>query len=103
MHARSCLPNVQKNRSKKVRRNGSAPTTSLLSSRHWFRSSGVDHNRTVCSMSPSWKIAALGGVIGAIAAVVVVFGAATLGHFPSPSDEQFNAYLMSHPSIVVAM
>jgi protein-disulfide isomerase len=54
-------------------------------------------------MNHSWKIATLGGAIGAIAAVVVVFGAASLGHFPPPSDEQFHAYLMSHPSIVMAM
>jgi protein-disulfide isomerase len=54
-------------------------------------------------MNPSWKITMLGGAIGATAAVVIIFGAALLGYFPPPSDKQFHAYLMSHPSIVLAM
>lgn len=45
----------------------------------------------------------LGGAIGAVAAVVTVFGVASLGYFPPPSDKQFHDYLMSHPSIVLAM
>ncbi len=54
-------------------------------------------------MNQSLKIAALGGVIGALLGVVVVFGAAVLGYFPPPSDKQFRAYLMSHSSIVMDM
>jgi protein-disulfide isomerase len=54
-------------------------------------------------MNESWKIAALSGAVGAVAAVAVVFGSASLGFFPSPSDKQFRTYLMSHPSIVMAM
>jgi protein-disulfide isomerase len=54
-------------------------------------------------MNQSFKIAALGGVIGALLGVIVVFGAAVLGYFPPPSDKQFRAYLMSHPSVVMDM
>ncbi len=54
-------------------------------------------------MTPQWKLAALGGLIGAVVAVGVVFGAARLGYFPPPSDKQFSDYLMAHPAIVFAM
>jgi protein-disulfide isomerase len=54
-------------------------------------------------MTPPWKIAALGGAIGAAIAVAVVFGAAFVGVFPPPSDKQFERYLMAHPSIVLTM
>jgi protein-disulfide isomerase len=42
-------------------------------------------------------------MIGALLSVVVIFGAALLGYFPSPSDKQFRAFLMSHSSIVMDM
>lgn len=45
----------------------------------------------------------MGGAAGAVIAAVLVYGAAMLGLFPSPSDRQFESYLMSHPSIVLAM
>jgi len=51
----------------------------------------------------SLKNAVLGGAIGAVVATVIVFGAASLGYFPPPSDKQFEHYLMGHPSIVIAM
>lgn len=54
-------------------------------------------------MTSSGKNAVLGGVIGAAAATFIVFGAASLGYFPPPSDKQFEHYLMGHPSIVIAM
>jgi len=54
-------------------------------------------------MNAQWRIAALGGMMGTIAAVAAVFAAAALGYFPSPTDKQFRDYLMSHPAIVFAM
>lgn len=54
-------------------------------------------------MTSQWKIAALGGLIGALASIIVVFGVARLGYFPSPSNRQFRDYLMAHPAIVFAM
>src|SRR5665213_3246822 len=54
-------------------------------------------------MTSPWKIAALGGTIGAAIATAVVFGAAFVGVFPPPSDKQFERYLMTHPSIVLTM
>lgn len=54
-------------------------------------------------MKQPWKMAALGGAIGACVAVSIVFAAALAGWFPSPSDQQFHAYLMSHPSVAIDM
>ena len=54
-------------------------------------------------MNSPWKIAALGGAIGALAAIVIVFGAAAFGFFPPPSDRQFESYLMDHPAIIFSM
>jgi protein-disulfide isomerase len=51
----------------------------------------------------NWCTALAGGVIGAVLSVVVVFGAASLGYFPPPSDRQFERYLMAHSSIVMTM
>jgi protein-disulfide isomerase len=50
-----------------------------------------------------WKTAALAGCVGMIAAMGVVFGAARLGYFPLPSDQQFHAYLMAHPAVLLEM
>lgn len=54
-------------------------------------------------MNQSWKIATLSGAISAIGAIAVVFGAATLGYFPPPSDTQFRKYLLTHSPIVMEM
>lgn len=54
-------------------------------------------------MNSSWKITAASGLLGALIAVAVVFGAATLGYFPSPSDAQFRKYLLTHSPIVMEM
>jgi len=54
-------------------------------------------------MTQTWKIAALGGALGALGAIAVVFSAATLGYFPSPSDAQFRKYLLTHSPIVMEM
>jgi protein-disulfide isomerase len=56
-------------------------------------------------MTPSWKIAALGALGGAVIAVAIVFGAAALGVFPRSAmeDGQIHAYLMAHPTLVVDM
>ncbi len=50
-----------------------------------------------------WKTALAGGAVGAAVAVAVVFAAALAGVFPSPSNKQFETYLMAHPGIVFQM
>ncbi|HVU21127.1 MAG TPA: thioredoxin domain-containing protein, partial [Rhizomicrobium sp.] len=54
-------------------------------------------------MTMQWNTALAGGVLGAALSVAAVFGAASLGYFPPPSDRQFERYLMAHPSIIMAM
>jgi protein-disulfide isomerase len=54
-------------------------------------------------MTTSLKTAALGAALGAVVSVSVVFGAARLGYFPPPSDQQFHAYLMAHPYLIYDM
>lgn len=54
-------------------------------------------------MNSQIKTVALGAVLGSVMAVTAVFGAARLGYFPSPSDQQFRAYLMAHPFIIYDM
>ncbi len=53
-------------------------------------------------MKPEWKMAALGGLGGALLAIVVVFAAAQIGFLPVDGGA-VRAYLMAHPDIVVAM
>jgi protein-disulfide isomerase len=54
-------------------------------------------------MKMNWVTALAGGAIGAALSIFAVFGAASLGYFPPPSDRQFERYLMAHPAIVMAM
>jgi protein-disulfide isomerase len=54
-------------------------------------------------MKMHWATAFAGGAIGAVISALAVFGAASFGYFPPPSDRQFERYLMGHPSIVMAM
>ncbi|MEI9931990.1 MAG: DsbA family protein [Rhizomicrobium sp.] len=54
-------------------------------------------------MSNVWKTATLGAAAGAFVAIAFIFSAAKLGLFPSPTDKQFERYLMAHPSIVLDM
>ena len=54
-------------------------------------------------MTASLKAGLFGGLVGALVAIVVVFGSASMGFFPSPSDKQFENYLMAHPAIVLTM
>lgn len=54
-------------------------------------------------MTATLKAALLGGLVGALGAVSLVFGAARLGYFPPPSDSQFHAYLMAHPLVIFEM
>jgi protein-disulfide isomerase len=55
-------------------------------------------------MTDSWKIAALGGGVGAALALVVTFGAAALGVTPFAADgNAMHAYLMAHPDVIVEM
>src|SRR5436305_7777461 len=49
------------------------------------------------------SIAAAGAAGGAALALVIVFGAAALGIFPSNSDARVHDYLMANPQILVAM
>lgn len=53
-------------------------------------------------MIAQWKIAALGALGGAVLAVAVVFGAASLGHFPQPKRDgsEIRAYLLDHPQVL---
>ena len=53
-------------------------------------------------MKPEWKVAALGGVGGALLAIAVVFAAANMGLLPVGGNAIRN-YLLAHPDIVVAM
>jgi protein-disulfide isomerase len=54
-------------------------------------------------MSLQWKTAVLGAALGSAVSVAAVFGAARLGYFPPPSDQQFRSYLMAHPFIIYDM
>jgi protein-disulfide isomerase len=55
------------------------------------------------SMNEQYKIAALGGAVGAAAIVAVGVGASALGLFPAATDARLHDYLMRHPSIVYDM
>lgn len=50
-----------------------------------------------------FRIVTIGGVAGAVAAVVVGFGANALGVFPAATDSRIHAYLIRHPAIVYEM
>ncbi|MBV9991541.1 MAG: thioredoxin domain-containing protein [Alphaproteobacteria bacterium] len=54
-------------------------------------------------MASNWGTGVVGGVIGALVASGVMFGAAGLGYFPAPSDQQFRTWLLKHPSIIYEM
>jgi protein-disulfide isomerase len=54
-------------------------------------------------MAINWGTGVLGGVIGALAATGVIFGTASMGYFPAPSDSQFRTWLLKHPSIIYEM
>jgi len=55
-------------------------------------------------MTSQWKIAAIGGLGGALLAVGVIFAAADFGVLPVPTRYgDIHDYLMSHPDIIVAM
>jgi len=54
-------------------------------------------------MTSQWKIAAGGGLGGALVAVVLVFAAAALGLLPVHNDSAIHDYLMAHPDILAAM
>jgi protein-disulfide isomerase len=54
-------------------------------------------------MTSQWKLAALGGLIGAALAVIIVYASAALGVLPIRSAAAIHDYLMAHPDIVVAM
>ena len=53
-------------------------------------------------MNPQTKLAALSGLCGAIAAIVVVYGGAALGILPV-SGPAVRGYLLAHPELVIAM
>ncbi|HEX3665142.1 MAG TPA: DsbA family protein [Rhizomicrobium sp.] len=55
-------------------------------------------------MNDSWKIAILGGGVGAALVLVVAFGAAALGVAPfAANGSEMHAYLLAHPDIIVEM
>ncbi len=55
-------------------------------------------------MQESWKVAVLGGVAGAVLALIVTFGAAALGVAPFAANASaMHAYLLAHPDIIVEM
>lgn len=54
-------------------------------------------------MKEQWKTAAVGGLIGAALALVVVFTAGGLGFLPGTSDARIHAYLVAHPDLLVEM
>jgi protein-disulfide isomerase len=54
-------------------------------------------------MNQPLKIIALGGGVGAFAAVAIIFCIASLGYLPPPPDKKIHDYLISHPSIVLTM
>ena len=53
-------------------------------------------------MTSQWKIAAMGGLVGAVVAVVIVFASASLGLLPG-NGPAIHDYLIAHPEIVIAM
>lgn len=54
-------------------------------------------------MQERLKTAALGGLVGAIAAVVVMAGAVALHIVPIATDARLQSYLLNHPKLVVEM
>jgi len=54
-------------------------------------------------MHQFWKTAMLGGVIGAGASLLIVFGAVVLGIVPVASDARIHDYLMAHPKLAYEM
>jgi len=53
-------------------------------------------------MNSQWKLAALSGLCGAVAALVVVYAGSALGLLPA-NGPAIHAYLMAHPEIVADM
>jgi protein-disulfide isomerase len=54
-------------------------------------------------MNQPWEIVTAGAAVGAVVAVLAVFGFAGAGLFPFPSDRQMRSYLLSHPSLAIEM
>lgn len=54
-------------------------------------------------MKENWKVAILGGIIGAAAIVVVEVAASAAGLLPVASDARLHRYLMGHPGVVFEM
>jgi protein-disulfide isomerase len=54
-------------------------------------------------MNEQWKAAALGGVVGAVISLAIVFAAGWFGVLPGTSDARLHAYLVAHPYLLVEM
>jgi protein-disulfide isomerase len=54
-------------------------------------------------MNDRWKTAALSGLVGAAASLLVLFGAIALGLVPIASDTRLQAYMLTHPKLVYQM
>ena len=50
-----------------------------------------------------WLMAGLGGLIGTVLSLGVVFGAGALGFLPGTGDARIHAYLLSHPAVLYEM
>jgi protein-disulfide isomerase len=54
-------------------------------------------------MNERIKTAALGGLIGTLASLLLVFGAIALGFLPMASDARLQGYLLTHPKLIYQM
>jgi protein-disulfide isomerase len=54
-------------------------------------------------MNERMKTAALGGIIGTAASLVLVFGAFALGFVPTASDARLQSYMLTHPKLIYQM
>jgi protein-disulfide isomerase len=54
-------------------------------------------------MNEQWKSAALAGLVSAVLALAVVFGAGALKILPGTSDARIREYLIAHPDMVFTM
>ena len=54
-------------------------------------------------MNMEWKAAAVGGAIGAVFSLAVVFASASFGILPNNTDTRIHQYLMAHPSVLYEM
>jgi protein-disulfide isomerase len=54
-------------------------------------------------MNEQWKTSVIGGAIGVILSLAIVFAFGWFGVLPGASDARLHAYLMAHPDVLVDM